>query len=140
MLVKLLRHGHTYLFRVNNKDTRTTTIQTLLYLMSCMLTLNMHLRNQGQFQPVKLTHCTKMKFFIKDFFCKCDHIRRKLQIWSHLLKKSLMENFILCAVSRQLDLLGGKINHLREIFSPIDILCVDETKIDSGYPDAQFSN
>ena len=35
---------------------------------------------------------------------------------------------------------GGKINHLREIFSPIDILCVDETKIDSGYPDAQFSN
>ena len=140
MLVKLLRHGHRYLFRVNNKDTRTTTIQTLLYLMSCMLTLNMHLRNQGQFQPVKLIHCTKMKFFIKDFFSKCDQIRKKLQIWSHLLKKSLMENFILCAVTRQLDLLDGKINQLREIFSPIDILCDDETKIDSDYPDAQFSN
>ena len=26
-------------------------------------------------------------------------IRKKLQIWSHLLKKSLMENFIFCAVS-----------------------------------------
>ena len=25
-------------------------------------------------------------------------MRRKLQIWSHLLKKSLMENFIFCAV------------------------------------------
>ena len=36
--------------------------------------------------------------------------------------------------------LGEKINHLREICkeSPIDILCVDETKIDSTYPDAQF--
>ena len=39
-----------------------------------------------------------MKFSIKDFFSKCDHIRRKLLIWSHLLKKSLMENFIFCAV------------------------------------------
>ena len=35
----------------------------------------------------------KMRFFFKDFFGKCDKIRRKLQIWSHLLKKSLMENF-----------------------------------------------
>ena len=39
-----------------------------------------------------------MKFSIKDFFSKCDQIRRKLWIWSHLLKKSLMENFIFCAV------------------------------------------
>ena len=42
----------------------------------------------------------KMKFPIKDFFCKCDQIRRKLPIWLHLLKKSLMENFIFCAVSK----------------------------------------
>ena len=40
----------------------------------------------------------KMKFFIKDFFSECDKIRKKLRIWSHLLKKSLMENFILCTV------------------------------------------
>ena len=39
-----------------------------------------------------------MKFFIKDFFSKCDQIRTKLPIWSHLLKKSLIENFIFCAV------------------------------------------
>ena len=38
-----------------------------------------------------------MKFHIKDFFHKFDKIRRKLRIWSHLLKKSLMENFF-CAV------------------------------------------
>ena len=36
----------------------------------------------------------KMKFSIKDFFS----FFRKLRIWSHLLKKSLMENFIFCAV------------------------------------------
>ena len=30
-----------------------------------------------------------MKFSIKDFFSKCDQIRRNLRIWSHLLKKSL---------------------------------------------------
>ena len=39
-----------------------------------------------------------MKFYIKDFFSKCDQIRRKLRIWSLLLKKSLTENFIFCAV------------------------------------------
>ena len=51
-----------------------------------------------------------MKFFIKDFVRKCDQIRRELQIWSHLLtavwshllKKSFMKNFIFCAVKIQL--------------------------------------
>ena len=42
----------------------------------------------------------KMKFSIGDFFSKCDQIRKKLRIWSHLLKKSLMENFIFCEVSQ----------------------------------------
>ena len=49
-----------------------------------------------------------MKFSIKDFFSKCDQIRRKLRIWSHLLKKTLMENFIFCAVSG----FGNKSVHL----------------------------
>ena len=40
----------------------------------------------------------KMKFSVKDFFSKRDQIRSSLRIWSHLLKKSLMENFIFCAV------------------------------------------
>ena len=35
-----------------------------------------------------------MKFSINDFFSKYDQIRSFLRIWSHLLKKSLMENFI----------------------------------------------
>ena len=41
----------------------------------------------------------KMKFSIKDFFSKCDQIRSLLRIWSLLLKKSLMEYFIFCAVA-----------------------------------------
>ena len=42
----------------------------------------------------------KIKFSIKDVISKCDQIRRKLRIWSHLLKKSLMENLIFCAVKK----------------------------------------
>ena len=40
-----------------------------------------------------------MKFSIEDFFSKCDQTYRKLRTWSQLLKKSLMENFIFCAVT-----------------------------------------
>ena len=41
----------------------------------------------------------KIEFSITDFFSEGDQIRRKLRIWSHLLKKSVMENFIFRAVS-----------------------------------------
>ena len=44
------------------------------------------------------SNAQRVKFSIKDFFSKCDQILRKLQIWSHLLKKSLMKNLIFCAV------------------------------------------
>ena len=40
-----------------------------------------------------------MQFSINDFFSKCDQIRRKVRIWSHLLKKFLLENFTFCAVN-----------------------------------------
>ena len=42
----------------------------------------------------------KMKFSINDLFSKC---------WSHLLKKSLMENFIICAVSNRKKNVKGKL-------------------------------
>ena len=49
---------------------------------------------------VQFCSCTaqKLKFPIKDFFSKCDQTRCFLRIWSHLLNKSLMENFIFYAV------------------------------------------
>ena len=49
-----------------------------------------------------------MKFSIKDFFIKFDQIRS----WSHLLKKSLMENFIFCAV-----VLLNQLNFLKKVKS-----------------------
>ena len=45
----------------------------------------------------------KMMFSIKDFFSKCDQTRRFLRIWSHLLKKFLMENFIFVQCNKQRD-------------------------------------
>ena len=35
---------------------------------------------------------------MKDFSSNCEQIRSALRIWSHSLKKSLIENFIFCAV------------------------------------------
>ena len=60
--------------------------------------------NFGKFQNTAgrlFLHVTaqKMKFSIKELFSKCDQTRSFLGIWSHLLKKSLMENFIFCAMS-----------------------------------------
>ena len=40
----------------------------------------------------------KMKFSFKDLFGKCDLICSNVRIWSHLLRKSLIGNFIFCAV------------------------------------------
>ena len=39
-----------------------------------------------------------MQFSIKDFFNICDQIHSFLQIWSDLLKKSIIGNLIFCAV------------------------------------------
>ena len=48
----------------------------------------------------------KIKFSIEDFFSKCDQIRRKLQIWSHFLKKLLIENFTFYAIIYTMKLLN----------------------------------
>ena len=40
----------------------------------------------------------KIEFSIENFFSECDQIVMKLRIWSHFLKKSLMENSIFCVV------------------------------------------
>ena len=42
-----------------------------------------------------------MNFSIKDFFSKCEQIRRFLRIWAHLLKKFLMENFFIQYITHQ---------------------------------------
>ena len=74
------------------RQSKYTTKSILLHLFS---------QKQNFKTPFKfyaIITAQKMNFSIKDFFSKCDQIRRKLRIWSHLLKKSLMENFIFRAV------------------------------------------
>ena len=46
----------------------------------------------------------KIKFSTKDFFSKSDQTSTFQGIWSHLLKKFLMENYIFCAVCTLLTL------------------------------------
>ena len=47
----------------------------------------------------KRSHLTKNEVFYHDFFSECAQILTKLRILSHLLEKSLMENFIFRAMS-----------------------------------------
>ena len=64
------------------------------FFVYCFLKYELSLR-----QPIEIGNlffdclliAQKVKFSIMDFFSKCDQIHRKLRIWSHLLKKSLME-------------------------------------------------
>ena len=75
-------------------------VATLAFLTTSnkLLTLTLHFPLSAFHASELPNTCSdtaqKMKFIIKDFFSKYDQIRRKLWIWSHLLKKSLLENFI----------------------------------------------
>ena len=53
------------------------------------------------FTLVMIYTAQKKKFSMKGFFSKCDQICSFLRIWSHLLKKFSMENFIFCAVLKK---------------------------------------
>ena len=62
--------------------------------------LNTLLQVTRYYSMVTLLAGQKAKFPINDFFSKCDQICSFLQSWLHLVKKSLMEYFIFCAVIR----------------------------------------
>ena len=66
-------------------------------LLAC-LHLDQSFLNERNFRH-NVANCTaqKIKFFVMDFFSKCDQFRSFLWIWSHLLKKFLMEKFIFSA-------------------------------------------
>ena len=62
-----------------------------------------YLGTKIQVQKIESEHYScpaqKIGFSIKDFFSIFDQIRRTfLRIWSHLLKKTLLENISFCAM------------------------------------------
>ena len=61
-----------------------------------------------------------MKFSSKDFLSKCDQIG--MWIWLHLRKKSLMENFIFCALIHSMfSLTQLALNRSTKLFSSRNI-------------------
>ena len=70
------------------------------FLLKKMYLLSWSAKLHSIYQPIfeqltkkKQFTTQKTRFSIKDVFSKCDQIRSFLQIWSHLLKKFLTENF-----------------------------------------------
>ena len=97
--VKALQHLKSNFVCFVEKQLRMFRCMFLFLLLSLATTIVLVLLILQELVVVhKIHYIKKMKFSIKYFFSKCDQIRRKLQIWSHLVKKSLMENFIFCAV------------------------------------------
>ena len=79
------------------------TYEGLLLLIT--LTKSMHLKNLSMFHArfvnlQALITAQKRKLFIQNFVSNCDQFCWNLRIWSYLLKKSSMENFIFCAVNQ----------------------------------------
>ena len=64
-------------------------IQVIPTLLSCLFSL---------FDWLSVPNAHKMKFSFKNFFSNCDQIRSFVQLCSYLLKISLMENIVFCAV------------------------------------------
>ena len=104
-------------------------VQTVSYLFHFLLSKHVLSRDlekqfsktfKADFRGVFGTAQKLKSFIFKDFFSKWDTIRRKLRIWSHLLKKSLMETFISCAVWDPINVLNV---HL-PIFASISIIDV----------------
>ena len=81
-----------YLFSVISSTFVKQTGDIFQVITICFIYTN--LQNSCYFSST----AQETKFSIKDFFSKCDQIRSLLLIWSYLLKKSLMKNFIVGAV------------------------------------------
>ena len=73
-------------------------VRVVFDYLVCILSPCVAFEASKSFISLTTSPAQKMKFPMKNFFSKYDQIRSYLRIWSHLLKKSLMENFIFCAV------------------------------------------
>ena len=87
---------------VYGDDLDRTAIETEVCFYKSIFELNNVEHFNDSFKAYKsmdsIKIAQKMNISIKNFFSNSDQIRRFPRISSHLLKKSVMENFILCAV------------------------------------------
>ena len=90
-------YNPTFIFQFYKFDCLLVSIRTKILFL---VIWNIFYRFADRSQQKNSSTAQKMELSIKDFFSKCDQIRNFLRIWSNLLKKSLMENSIFCAVSR----------------------------------------
>ena len=76
----------------------TDTVLAFSGKIFCVMLVMMALVSNGVKKSAESFTAQKIKCSIKDFFSKYDQIRSFPRIWSHWLKKSLMENLVFCAV------------------------------------------
>ena len=81
----------------------------------------------------------KRKFSINDFFSKCDQIRRKLQIWSHLLKKSCSVLPIIKLIKRKPRFISQK-NSLQAANKIVDIDSISEQNSPENFTFQRLDN
>ena len=84
----------------------------------------------------KCSHCTKMKFPIKDLFSKCDQILSFLRIWSQIFYG---KRHFLCSVYKQIDMLTYPWQRIPETAektsSEVDqLLCTVDDIANANYP------
>ena len=100
----------------------------IFYLISYLMPyLSSHETGNSRYLPSisSINTVQKMKFSVNDVFSKCDQIPSFLRISSHLLKKSLMINFIV--VKRKIYILyerhifKNNVDHIQYISHVIDI-------------------
>ena len=95
----VLYFDHTYKFIL--QKFLKVIFSLLFHLLWGLSKRNIYMSPEIARKPLKVfskPHCTKKEVFIKNFFSKCDQVHKKLRIWPHLLKKSVIENFIFFVV------------------------------------------
>ena len=70
-----------------------------VYIYICKVHVILYVLLHSFWHWTKNFTAQKKKFSVQNFLGKCDQIGKNLQIWSHLMKKSVMENFIFWAVT-----------------------------------------
>ena len=91
-------------------------LQTKIFRNVIEMQLKNHESSSKEQNAYDCSTAQKIKLSVSNFFRKCDEIRSFLRIWSHLLKKSLMKNFIFCTVQFLLPNLDFKLRSKMYIF------------------------